>query len=156
VTDVFERGTADEVTAEIRRRLDDVPDFPCAPRYNALHDVIVALVAGIRARESARESLAMRIGDIADESFGLQPVSSVDTLLSIIERGIYERRVEAERFRRVYDASLELRRIESTDVPGDSIAEIEANAPAAQRRTSVALTKWRTVVDEELQKGERR
>lgn len=47
----------------------------------------------------------------------------------------------------VYEASVALRRAESAGVNGESIAEIEANTPAAQRRTSAALMRWRSAVD---------
>lgn len=30
---------------------------------------------------------------------------------------------------------------------GESIAELEANVPAAQRRTAIALVRWRNAVD---------
>lgn len=63
-------------------------------------------------------------------------------LLALAER--------CEKLEAVYRASVELRRVESTDMPGESIAELEANAPAAQRRTALALTKWRSTMDEHL------
>jgi hypothetical protein len=69
-----------------------------------------------------------------------------DTALSDLARV----REECERMRPVYEASIELRRAESTDVPGESIAELESNVPAAQRRSQLALIKWRSVVDAAL------
>ena len=50
----------------------------------------------------------------------------------------------------VLRATVELRRAESWPVPGDSIVELEANVPAAQRRSMVALTRWRGVMDEHM------
>lgn len=52
-----------------------------------------------------------------------------------------------ETVQQVYEASLTLRRIEAAEIPGESIAEIEANSPAAQRRTALALMAWRSVID---------
>lgn len=56
---------------------------------------------------------------------------------------------EAERdaYKAVAVASLALRVTESTDVPGESIAEIESNVPAARARTARALTRWRNAID---------
>jgi hypothetical protein len=48
-------------------------------------------------------------------------------------------------------ASVRLRLAERAPVPGDSIAEIEANTPAAQRRTAAALMAWRSTMDAYLE-----
>lgn len=70
------------------------------------------------------------------------------------ERSQIKCRAEATRKLRgvlsVIEASIEMRRVESADVPGESIAELEANVPAAQRRSMIALTRWRGVMDEFL------
>lgn len=65
----------------------------------------------------------------------------------LIEHATEKLRAELDRMRPIYEASLELRHVESTDVPGESIAELEANVPAAQRRSQLALTKWRNAID---------
>jgi hypothetical protein len=56
-------------------------------------------------------------------------------------------RTQRDAYRAVAVASLALRVAESTDVPGESTAELESNVPAAQIRTGQALLRWRAAVD---------
>lgn len=64
-----------------------------------------------------------------------------------VRENVNELIVTMSMMRPVYNASIELRTTERALVPGESIAELEKNAPAAQAKTQAALTRWRSVVD---------
>lgn len=64
-----------------------------------------------------------------------------------VRENVNELIVTMSMMRPVYNASIELRTTERALVPGESITELEKNAPAAQAKTQAALTRWRSVVD---------
>lgn len=74
-------------------------------------------------------------------------LQAVVDVLAAADREMARLRSLVDKMQPVYDAALELRRVESEEVQGESIADLERNAPVAQRRTQAALTRFRTVVD---------
>lgn len=115
----------------------------------------------VRMAMDDRDRLAARIGDIADDACGIQPVTSADALLTLIEAKLVEHRIdynivvheraslaaEVEEMRPVVEASIELRRVESTDVPGESIAELVAALAMVAPENATAIEYRRALID---------
>lgn len=88
---------------------------------------------GPRQLAAARDPLAMRL-DCLDEMCAELGGAPAGTDLAALAAAVVL-------------ASRELRAAENAQVPGCSIAELETAAPEAQRRTGLALLRWRSAVD---------
>lgn len=74
-------------------------------------------------------------------------IEAMQDIVRTKDRLITGDRVKLQRVTMMFDATMELRRTERAGVPGDSIAELEANRPEYERRMDGLLARWRTACD---------